>query len=66
MFGEPVTAFVTNTAITHGAANGFDRGWLGDVAISFLGGGNTVSAARCQETFPTRNGLACPTPVPCP
>lgn len=52
VFGLPSSAFVTNTTITKSARHGFDRGWTGAATISFLGGGNTVDAAKCKETTP--------------
>jgi hypothetical protein len=66
VFTEPPASFISNTTIVASKRHGFDRGWLGTPAVSFLGGGNTVQGGGgCNESFPRPQG-ACPVPPPCP
>jgi hypothetical protein len=64
IYGEPSSAFVTNTVIAKSAANGIERAWTGGV-FDFLGSNTFTDVTYCRQTFPKPNVGACPDPAPC-
>jgi len=65
IYGQPSSAFVTNTTITKCSANAFERGWTG-TPVDFLATNTITEVAWCKQTFPrpTPPGT-CPDPAPC-
>jgi hypothetical protein len=65
IFGQPASAFVTNTLISKSAANGIERAWTG--APVDLEPSNMFSEVRwCKQTYPRPEMGICPDPPPCP
>jgi hypothetical protein len=64
IYGQPATAFVTNTTISKSAANAFERGWTG-TPVDFLATNTLSEIAYCKQTFPRPTTGACPDPAPC-
>lgn len=64
IYGQPTSAFVTNTTITKCAANAFERGWSG-TPVDFLPTNTITEIAWCKQTYPRPTAGACPDPAPC-
>lgn len=64
IFGQPTSAFVTNTVILKSAANAFERAWTG-TPIDFKATNTFTDVAYCSQTFPRPTAAACPDPAPC-
>ncbi|HVH44587.1 MAG TPA: hypothetical protein VM925_19670, partial [Labilithrix sp.] len=64
IFGQPSSAFVTNTVISHSAANGIERAWDGTV-VDFVATNTFTNVAFCKQTYPRDPGGSCPVPAPC-
>jgi hypothetical protein len=65
IFGQPASAFVTNTLLSKSAANGIERAWTGTPLD--LEPSNTFSEVRwCKQTYPRPQTGTCPDPPPCP
>ena len=64
LFGEPSSAFITNSTIGFSAGYGIDRGWHGDPMD--LTASNTFNQdARCNQSYPRAQDGSCPQNVPC-
>lgn len=64
IFGQPSSAFVTNTVITNSAVNGIERAWTG-TPVDFLATNTFTSVAYCRQTYPRPSAGSCPVPAPC-
>lgn len=64
IFGQPSSAFVTNTVISNSAANGIERAWTG-TPVDFLSTNTFTNIAYCKQTLPRPSTGSCPTPVTC-
>ena len=64
IYGEPSSAFVTNTVILKSAANGIERAWTGAV-LDFLASNTFTDITYCRQTFPKPTAGACADPAPC-
>ena len=66
IFGTASGVFVTNSVITDSAANGIDRGFVGDdLTYDYEPSNMFARLARCKQTFPRPTAMACPDPPPC-
>jgi hypothetical protein len=64
IYGQPSSAFVTNTVISKSAANAFERGWFG-TPVDFLATNTLTEVAYCKQTYPRPPTGSCPSPTPC-
>lgn len=64
IFGQPGSAFVTNTTIVKSAANAIERAWTG-TPVDFLATNTFIDNAYCRQTFPRPESAACLDPAPC-
>ncbi|HEX7602059.1 MAG TPA: hypothetical protein VF316_10655 [Polyangiaceae bacterium] len=65
IFGQPPSAFVTNSTITNSAGYGVGRAWSGDL-VDFVPTNTFAQNATCKESYPRDKNGACPATVPCP
>jgi hypothetical protein len=65
IFGQPTSAFVTNTLISKSAANGIERAWTG-VPVDFEATNTFSDVTWCKQTYPRPLMGMCPDPPPCP
>jgi hypothetical protein len=65
LFGQPASAFVTNTAISDSAGDGIGRSWSGE-PLDLLATNTFTRIATCKQSYPRSASGACPTgSVPC-
>lgn len=65
IYGQPGSAFVTNTTISASAGDGIGRSWSGD-PVDFLPTNTFEQIAACKQSFPRATSGACPSgSVPC-
>ncbi len=65
IFGQPSSAFVTNTVISKSAANGFERAWTG-TEVDFTPTNTFTDVAYCTQTQPKPAVGSCPATPSCP
>jgi hypothetical protein len=66
LFGQPASAFVTNTTISKSAGDGIGRSWSGEL-VDFLPTNTFEQVATCKQSYPRAASGACPVgSVPCP
>jgi hypothetical protein len=65
IFGQPASAFVTNTVIAKSAANGIERAWTGR-PVDFEPTNTFSDVKWCKQTYPRPEMGICPDPPPCP
>ncbi len=65
IFGQPNSAFVTNTTILKSGANAIERAWTG-TPVDFLPTNTFTDNTYCRQTFPRpASPGTCPDPAPC-
>lgn len=64
LFGQPTSAFVTNSTITASAGYGVGRAWSGEL-VDFTGTNTFAQMGKCKQSYPRATDGACPGTVPC-
>jgi len=64
LFGQPTSAFVTNSTLTSSAGYGVGRAWSGDL-VDFTPTNTFTAMGKCKQSYPRDKNGACPASVTC-